>query len=336
MVSALGYSSTTFEPHNPGRLCRGRERWIDPWDDDADEAPDLHRLVITGGAFSDDSAADALRGLHHSGFDVATILTTVFARKTLVAFMEDGHPADIPEGAQGVELYTGHRAGGRSEGLFVRWCKDVSGMREVRELLGPDPEADRVRGFFVLDADTELTEELIERIFVLVGMSTLDSPPARFQPAALPELLQHVRAIVLMHRDKHGPALGIYSLEPLRAEARLISLCDRAGSLIVRFAIPPMLARWDRALAEARREWESRREEPFPVPAAPEASTWEPRRRGRRDAWQREAQGAGAPEAGEADPRDLDEEGERDEFEGDDVDGDELGDDLFDDEGGEE
>jgi hypothetical protein len=140
-----------------------------------------------------------------------------------------------------------------------------------------------------------------------------------------------------MHRDKHGPALGIYSSEPLRAEARLISLCERSESLIVRFAIPPMLARWDRALAEARREWEARREEPFPVPAAPEASAWEPRRRGRRDAWQREAQGAGAPDPDGLDPRGSDEdEGEGDEFEGDGADGDDLGDDLFDDEAGEE
>ena len=34
MISALGYSENSFELHAPGRLCRGRERWIEPWEFD--------------------------------------------------------------------------------------------------------------------------------------------------------------------------------------------------------------------------------------------------------------------------------------------------------------
>jgi len=52
--------------------------------------------------------------------------------------------------------------------------------------------------------------------------------------------------------------------------------------LLVPFAIPPMLARWDRALSELRTEWMATREEEFPVPPAPESRSWENRRRGRR------------------------------------------------------
>ncbi len=32
MIQALGYSQTPFNPHKPGRLCRGRERWIEAWE----------------------------------------------------------------------------------------------------------------------------------------------------------------------------------------------------------------------------------------------------------------------------------------------------------------
>lgn len=282
MVQALGFSQTAFNPLDPGRLCRGRERWIEPWpsEDGDSEAPGLHRLVLSGARFSDDSAADAMRGLTYSGIDIPTLISALFPRKPLLAFMEDGHPADIPEAAEAVEAYEGYRAGGLTEVGLVRWVRRVSGVREIREVLG-DPTEERVRGFLVLDQADAPVEELSERLFQLVGMSTLDSPPARFQPAAMPELLEHARAIVILHRDKHGPSLGVYTREPLKIEGRLESLAEKSGTLVVPFAIPPMLARWDRALAELRTWWTQNREEEFPVPPAPEPHAWD-RRRGRR------------------------------------------------------
>lgn len=49
MVRAVGFSHNEFNPAKPGRLCRGRERWIEPWFvDDAPEA--IHRLVVSGAA----------------------------------------------------------------------------------------------------------------------------------------------------------------------------------------------------------------------------------------------------------------------------------------------
>lgn len=282
MIHALGYSETAFEPTDPGRLCRGRERWIEPWpaEDEEEEEPSLYRLVLSGARFSDDSAADAMRGLTFSRVDMASLVAALFPRRTLLAFMEDGHPADIPERATLVEAYEGYRAGGLAEVGLVRWVALVSGIRELREVIG-DPNDERVRGFLVLDGEPDL-EELSELIFRLVGMSTLDSPPARFQPAALPELLEVARAVVLLHRDKHGPALGIYSREPIKIEGRLQTLADKADALLVPFAIPPMLARWDRALAELRSWWTANRTDEFPVPPAPEPHTWS-RRRGRRE-----------------------------------------------------
>jgi hypothetical protein len=278
MVRAIGFSIGEFEPHEPGRLCRARERWIDPWETDV-PPPAVHRVVLTGAAFSDDSARDAIRGLEHGGLDVAGVLSSLFPRKELLAFMEDGHPADIPDETEDVELYETWRNGGRTAVTAVRWTKRVSGVKEVRALLGADPNADRVRGFVVLDGE-EIPDGLAERLFLLVGLSTLDSPPARFQPLALSDLVELVPAIVLVHRDKNGSALGIYSKAPLPAEDKIPGLVEKKGSLLVRFAIPPMLARWDRALAEARAAWTG--EEPFPVPQSTEPYGWERRRRRRR------------------------------------------------------
>ena len=280
MIRALGFSHNEFNPRKPGRLCRGRERWIEAWPTDEPEEDDIFRLVITGAVFEDDSASEALRGITHSGVELAQIITSLFPRRRFLAFTEDGHPADIPTEGQGIEAYEGYRAGGMTELGLVRWYCAVQGIREIRALIG-DGSDDRVRGFAVLDDDTD-EKALWDKLFLLVGMSTLDSPPARFQPAAFSAVLEHVKAIVILHRDKHGPAIGVYSLAPIKTDGRLEGLCDKAGTLLVPFAIPPMLARWDRALSELRSGWMATHSEAFPVPPAPETDSWENRRRGRR------------------------------------------------------
>jgi hypothetical protein len=284
MVRALGFSNTAFKPFKPGRLCRGRERWIEAWEpEEGEETIEIHRLVISGAHFTDMSAADALRGLPHSGVDPADVIRKLFPRKPLLAFMEDGHPADIPDDAKGVELYDGFRAGGRAEMALVRWYKRVNTVADVRELLGR-PGEDRLRGFAVPlppSHDDALDDDaLFEKLFPLVGMATLDSPPARFQPGALAALLKHVTALVLLHRDKHGVSLGIYSAERIDSEEKLATACESVGSLLVPFAIPPMLARWDRALAELKETWDD--PESFPVPVPEGGYSWQNRRQRRR------------------------------------------------------
>lgn len=297
MIHALGVAQNPFDPADPGRLCRGRERWIDPWE--LPSHPMLSRLVVSGASFDDDSARDARRGLPFAGIDLASLIGALFPRKPLLAFMEDGHPADIPENAEGIEAWSGSRAGGRSEEVMVRWHLKLTGITQLRQALGADsPEitaiaesfslpnelacdvlaSERVRGFAVLQ-DDQVSEELLEKLFLFVGMSTLDSPPARYQPGALPELLDSVKAVIALHRDKHGPAVAVYTKEPLELGVRLQNLCDKLGVLLVPFAIPPMLARWDRAISDLRRVWT--RPEPFPVPVAAAGNRWEPRRRRR-------------------------------------------------------
>lgn len=283
MIHALGYSQSPFDAADPGRLCRGRERWIEPYD--LPESVPLSRLVLTGACFTDDSARDALRGLPSSSLPIAEIIDALFPGAELLAFMEDGHPADIPEAATRVEVYTGHRAGGRVEEPMVRWVLRLQGVPALTELLGERGDGDPVRGLLVLPSGAapqgELSEELVDALFLLTGFSTLDSPPAHFQPSALGEVLEHGPSVLLLHRDKHGPALGVYSTEQLAAQTPLQGVCDRFGALLVPFAIPPMLARWDRALAELRQEWMSTRADDFPVPPAPEPTPWSARGRKR-------------------------------------------------------
>lgn len=287
MIHALGYSQTPFDAADPGRLCRGRERWIDPFD--VDGPVPLHRLVVTGASFTDDSARDALRGLPFGGVPAAELVDALFPGATFLAFMEDGHPADIPAAAEGVEVYLGHRAGGRVEEPMVRWTLRLSGIEALTSLFdhGDDP----VRGLVVLPPGADSVDGadaadalrvLHQALFVLTGMSTLDSPPARFQPAALGDVLALVPAVLLLHRDKHGPALGVYSADPLDTAAPLERVAASHGALLVPFAIPPMLARWDRALAELRQSWMAVRSEEFPVPPAPDAPPWAGRRGDRR------------------------------------------------------
>jgi hypothetical protein len=282
MIQALGYSQTPFHPDKAGRLCRGRERWIDPWETEPDEiVSTMHRVVFSGAAFSDDGAADARRGVPFSGIELATLINTLFARRPLLGWMEDGHPADIPDEADNVEAYEAHRGGGTTELGVVRWTARVNGVQRLRDLIGDGPLPDeRVRGFAVLDGDGPLPDGLVDSLFTLCGFATLDSPPAYYQPLALPEVLKHVKALMLLHRDKHGPALGIYLSEPMTGlDVKLAKLCEKTQTLLVPFAIPPMLARWDRALAELRTEWMNTRSDEFPVPAAPSTPAWDRRRR---------------------------------------------------------
>ena len=76
MHQAIGYCASAFHPSEPGRLCRGRERWIDSFQ--VEPAEPIHRLVISGASFTDDSARDAQRGLLYSGIDASTLIRQLF------------------------------------------------------------------------------------------------------------------------------------------------------------------------------------------------------------------------------------------------------------------
>lgn len=288
MVRALGYSLDEFDPNDPGRLCRGRERWIDPIplpsaaeirseglaDDPHAHPTRLHRMVCSGAAFSDETASDAQRGLRFSGLSAGEVISALFPGRTVIAVAEDAFPLTIPPEAVDVEHYALTRSQGPLRNWRARWrlvCPDaptveaaVEAGADVLLVLGTRPGRARA-------APEPLPEGVDELLFLLVGFRQEGAPSRRFQPSALAPLLEQATAVVLVHQDKHAPSLGIYTRERLAPREAIDRLARARGALPVPFAIPPMLARWDRALWELRQSWDDRSFGEFPVPPAPES-----------------------------------------------------------------
>ena len=259
MVQALGYSQTLFDPEHPGRLCRGRERWVESFPMDGKVS--LERLVISGAAFTDDTARDARRGLSFAGVSCGQVLELLFPDQQLLAFCEQGQVGDLPFDTVMVESHRQPRFGGRRFDRCLRWRAVLQGAEALDLVVGDQPDA--ADGFVPWSG--ALGEELESALFLLTGQGErLGYPVRRFQPAALPVLLELVPWVALVHLDKHAPALGIYSLSSLGLETVLAQAGARFETLSVPFSIPPMLARWDRALYELRQTWPRGVE--FPVP----------------------------------------------------------------------
>ena len=297
MHQAIGYCASAFYPSEPGRLCRGRERWIDSFEVEAAEP--IHRLVISGATFTDDSARDAQRGLLYSGIDAPTLIRQIFPEAHVMAWAEDANPQQVPELARGLESYDQAMCRGPLRRWAVRWsmvCEEDEHIRQAMQagsdvfviFDSPPPEAEqselRSSGMPPL-ADSHLdlqnqggfNEAFRGLLFLLTGYRN-DGPPFRgFQPTALPELLgqEGVVAVILVHQDKHAPCIGIYANGDGQGLLdRLQALGPEKGTLVVPFAIPPMLARWDRALWELRQIWDADTLGEFPVPESDDSRSW--------------------------------------------------------------
>ena len=270
MPNALGFHEGKFNPYKPGRLSRGRERWITPWPE-PDEAEAIQRVTISGTTLTDDAARDNLRGVAHSGLSLAHLITDLFPRRHFVGFMEDGHASEIPDDATEVEAFLASTAGGRGRTPAVRWRKTANGLTGLLSLLPAEQAKTDLLGLAVLPSDNKTPDGLSNLLYALTGLSTQDSPPARFQPGALIDLLAVIPALILFHRDKDGAAVSIYTTNTVFTE-KLEAVATKRDVLLVPFSIAPMLARWDRALFEWRQNWN--KEDPFPVPESETPSGW--------------------------------------------------------------
>ena len=290
MVSALGYIAESFDPAAPGRLCRGRERWIEyeTMEEDLEEGS-IHRIILSGATFSDDRARDARRGIGFGPVTHFDLMQNLMGEGLLVAYCEEGHPHEIPDNAAGVEHHTVARPGGGLREWRVRWHVQVQHEEQLQQALGAGADV-----FVTIDAPADkpaqvvpespliprladessslpsyFNESFASALFLLTGFRSEGRPNRYFQPWGVPAVLEHVHSVALIHRDKHGPALGVYGRTPFDVDSLATALADSADKpLLVPFAIPPMLARWDRALSELRQIWDDSALGPFPVPAA--------------------------------------------------------------------
>ncbi|MFZ5476035.1 MAG: hypothetical protein ACOZNI_04610 [Myxococcota bacterium] len=279
MVRAFGYSNDVLDTRDPGRLCRGRERWVEALPDVPPAR--VYRTVVSGAVFSDDSARDAKRGYKYSGVSAGALLDALFPGAPVLGFREAGDPRALPPGMLLEEDWTRPIAGGLRSEPAVRWIAPVRGA-EIDVWIEGERDglaAPRADGFVV--GGLPLSPRLVDALFQLVGWSDPDDRPARhYNPAAIPEVLEHARAVVLLHLDKHGPVLAIYTRDPLESDGILDLTARAADAFPVPFAIPPMLARWDRALYELRMDWDPTHDGEFPVPPADDAGgRWSSRRK---------------------------------------------------------
>lgn len=279
MVRAFGYCNDTLDTASPSRLCRGRERWLEG----LPETPGatVFRTVLSGARFTDDSARDAMRGYRFAGVSAGVALAELFPGGRVYGFAHAGDPRALPEGLVLEEDWVEPLYGGLRTRPAVRWVAPAAGPvidamvdGEVDGVAAP-----RADGFVILDG--EPAEPLYEALYQLCGFADATQLPVElYAAAAIPAVLEHARAVVLLHQDKHGPALAIYSAEPLEADDVLRRVAQEAGSFAVPFAIPPMLARWDRALYELRLDWDAATRGEFPVPPADDAGgRWSARSR---------------------------------------------------------
>ncbi len=299
MVRAFGYCNDTVETLSPGRLCRGRERWLDGLPDS--EPGMVFRTITSGAMFSDDSARDAKRGFRFGGVSAGDLLAAIFPGGRVYGFAHAGDPLTLPPAMYIEEDWTHLRFGGLREGPVVRWIAPVEGTA-IDDMMAGERDGvacPRAEGFVVLDG--EPTPELADALYHLCGFADPDAQPAELYTAtALPEVLTHARAAVLLHLDKHGPGLAICTTLPLEADDTICRVAVRAGSFPVPFAIPPMLARWDRALYELRLDWDEATLGEFPVPPADDAGGGRWSARGRRIGLPREEEAAETGGGGEA------------------------------------
>ena len=312
MVRALGYSVNDFDPNDPGRLCRGRERWVDAFP--RTDIDPLQRVSVSGAMFSDDSARDAKRGLQFSGLTCGEVIQALWPSAQTIAWAEGAHPRTVPAEAEGVELVERMLPQGPLRRWESRWTLFCASREEIDEAIEagasvilimsePPPEVEAREASTippVADAhldpspDGGLPEHMRSALHYLTGHRIGGVPARLFQAVAIPDVLEFCDAVVLIHRDKHGPCLGIYTHDELDAgvEETLAGMARGVESLPVPFAIPPMLARWDRALWELRQDWDEEQHGEYPVPPASDGvGGWGrrgPRRRRRGESYDEE------------------------------------------------
>ncbi len=283
MPCAVGLSQTQFLSNKVGNLCRGKEWWIES--EAAERSQELSRVIVSGVELQDERARQAKRGLSFSGRSLSEYISSLLVDNRIIACVEDGNLQNIPEGAAGVEVYQMSKLGFALDSWFVRWeleCKTPDMIAIAIEsgadlfLLNPqniEQEAQDTENYSTIPSEfgsdakpAILSASMKMNVHRLIGGRQYLSSGARYVADAIWDVLEECNGVILLHEDKHSRCFGVYSKTDVGAAQHITAFCEQNDILIVPFSIPPMLARWDRAIRDMRRDWDETENGVFPIP----------------------------------------------------------------------
>jgi hypothetical protein len=188
MIRAFGFCNDTFDTHSPGRLCRGRERWIEGLPDTSPTR--LARTVCSGAVFSDDSARDAHRGFRYSEVGAGALLRSLFPGSRIFGFCESGDPRALPAEMVVEEDHVRAIAGGIRAEPAVRWVAPVRNAEDVDTWIEGEKDgmaAPRADGFVILHSPVK--PALVEALVAMSGFLQRDRTALKI---LLELLLEHL------------------------------------------------------------------------------------------------------------------------------------------------
>ena len=272
-ISCLGYSQTLFSTKRPERLCRGREFWI--YQPEEVEDVSIFRTVISGTRMNRRYITSLSRGLRCTGKEIYPLLSVLFPERQLIGFVEEGIASKVPSQACGVEHYQLSRPFESNQKWFARYEIPVNDEWEEKLLdegmdiiVIPKSTASKKTQInnpipALVDEEIKasiLSEDIRKSLFLLAGHRNPQNSYALFQAVGIAETLKHCEVLILLHRDKHDVCLGIYTQEAPYIIPK--TALEELDFMLVPFSIPPMLARWERALQDLERNWKA--DTPFP------------------------------------------------------------------------
>jgi hypothetical protein len=267
MTTVFGLYNGRLLPHRLGGLCRGREWWV--------EGPflkgkqPLSRMILSAGQFAnqDINHTESRLGLDFVEISIPELLAHILRDRRVIAIVEDG-PVAVQENVWGRETYTLSRMGLSAGAGFARWEQECSTVEDFASALQHgalafviDPE-ERLEtdvwepgtpvDFEDLQRPPLLSEDLRRDVHWLVGSKNYRNDDHRYVPQALWEVTEHCAGVLVLHADRDGECIAIYSKEPFEISEVLQSLSSiEAGrEFLITCTVPTMMLRWKRALFE--------------------------------------------------------------------------------------
>lgn len=115
-----------------------------------------------------------------------------------------------------------------------------------------------------------LTGPLTVAAHRLVGFHRLGPKRGNYVADAIWDVLdiESATAVILFHQDKHGSSFGIYHQQTSAEVSPFVLAVEHAcvEVFVIPFAIPPIVARWDRAIKDLRATWDAQGLGDFPIP----------------------------------------------------------------------